>query len=113
MGGGVAGGVRGSLADAVSTDFDVVFKLFDVFLYVGSGRRERFGDVVDAIDAGVAGGVGGFLGRSGDVTDLDIENFEIVFGMIDGVVVVVVVKMLFLFFFLLKRDFIVLTIFFV
>ena len=83
MGVGVAGGVSGQVVDAVSTRFGMI-------LGVGDGRRERFGVVVDAIAAGVAGGVGGFLGRSGGVTGLDIENFVVVFGEVVGVVVEVV-----------------------
>ena len=78
MGEGVAGGVRRPLTDAVSTGFGVVSG-------VGNGRRERFGVV------GVAGGVGGFLDRSGGVTGLDIENFGVVVGeVVDGVVCEVV-----------------------
>ena len=65
----------------------MIFALFDVILYVESEKREHFDDVVDAIDAEMTSEIDEFLDRSGNMTDSDIENFDIVVDeMIDEIV---------------------------
>ena len=90
---------------------DAVFAGFGMRLGVDNGRRERIDEVTDfrsiGVDAsgGVGGGVSGaFLGSSGGVTGLDIENFDVVVGEVVGGVVCEVVEVVgeVLFFSLLK-----------
>ena len=64
---------------------NALFTRFGMSLGVDSERFEHFDDVVDAIVAGVTDEVDEFLGRSEDVTGLDIENFDVVFGVVDEV----------------------------
>ena len=58
-----------------------VFANFDVILNVDIERRELF-DVSDVIAAKMTSEVDEFLDRFEDVTDLEIENFEVVFDEI-------------------------------
>ena len=81
---------------------DAVFARFDVILNVNNEKRERF-DVAE-----VASEINEFLVCFEDVTDLNIEIFDVVFDeMIDEIVCEIVEL---LSFFLLKRDFIVLIV---
>ena len=79
---------------------DAIFANFDVILNVDIERRELF-DVSDVIVAKMTSEVNEFLDRSEDVTDLKIENFDVV----DVVEKVVVIEMLLLSFSLLKFRF--------
>ena len=86
---------------------DAICANFDVNLNVNNEKYKRF-DVADAIAAKMTNEINEFLVCFENVTNLNIEIFEIVFDEI--VVEIVEIVVVFLFFFLLKRDFIVLII---
>ena len=73
-----------------------------MILYVESERRDRFDENICFDVAEVTNEIDEFLICSESVTDLDIENFDVVVDEIDEIDEVVIVEMLFLFFFLLK-----------
>ena len=57
---------------------DAIFARFDADFDVDIERHERFDDVVDAIDVEMTSEINEFLDRSESVTDLNIENFDVV-----------------------------------
>ena len=96
--------MRKRVVDAISTRFDTSFD-------VDIEKCERFDEII-CIDvvAKIANEIDRFLICSGNVTDLDIENFVVVVDEIDFEIVDEIVELLS--FFLLKFRFEALTIFF-
>ena len=86
--------------DAIFANFDMIFTFLNIILYVKNEKRDRYDENNDFDVAKMTNETNNFFVCFENVTNLNIENFEIVF---DKIVVKIVIEILFLF--LLKFRF--------